>query len=655
MRLLLGRFFSASSLTTGGSANAVPSGVGRGELAAYIALAVAGVLPALLHPGSIVGDGVDAYGTHWFYWWTRRCIEHLQNPGFTNLFFYPSGKDVFAHTGLNLVDAALSVPFQWVFGPTLYQPLFIIVLQLGNALSMRALAADVFSDRRTVVVSTLLWMTNPFVLYELTDGRPTQAFLWFIPTAFLFLRRSARQPGWGNAVGLGVSVAMAGWSYWFNGYFLVLLLVPLAAFELRDASDRRGALARWTVGALICLMLVAPAIWGMAAAYRAGAVPGGAAAGGIFDAPAGIGEGGLTAYRGIWRLESGSAPQLLQPAWGIPLLLALLWRGGVLARARWAAMLAVGLVIAVGPILVSGDPPVLWSPYMVFYRVLPFFNRLWFPYRVLGVALVPACLLIGAWAARFRWLPSMVLGLSLAGQAFVAVWPLSWHAAAAPPLLTSLRKEGGAVIFMPFKAQHDGVMWQTEFALPTFGGMGETAPAFWPPDFRPRLSNGFIRALRGAVMVPVRAVPFAPQERAAIASTGFRWVVLRISQIDMEVVRDAKRSGLPADKIRARAESVQMTSRVIGSPPVGLDGDVVLWDMQAKWQGPQDSAYTDARLAAAPGWSGDLTALEMRMAELGRVTEPVMQDVPVVEPRGPAGRPPAGVAPSPAPGPAPGR
>jgi len=608
-------------------------------------LALAGVLPALLHPGSIVGDGVDAFGTHWFYWWTRTCIEHLQNPGFTNLFFYPSGKDVFAHTGLNLVDAALSVPFQWVFGPTLYQPLFIVVLQLGNALSMRALAADVFADRRTVVVSTLLWMTNPFVLYELTDGRPTQAFLWFIPAAFLYLRRSARLPGWGNAVGLGLSVAMAGWSYWFNGYFLVLLLLPLAAFELRDAPDRRGALARWVVGALLCLLLVAPAIWAMAGAYKAGSVPGGAAAGGIFDAPSGIGEGGLTAYRGLWLLESKSAPQLLQPAWGIPLLLALLWRGGTLARPRWAAMLIVGLVVAVGPILIAGDPPVLWTPYMLLYRVLPFFNRLWFPYRVLGVAFVPACLLIGAWAARFRWLPAMILTLSLAGQAFVAVWPLSWHSAASPPLLTSLRKEGGALIFMPFKVSHDGLMWQTEFELPTFGGMGETAPAFWPADFRPRLSNGYIRALRGAVMVPARAVPFAPQERNAIANAGFRWVALRISQLDMEVARAAERSGAPADKRRSRLEAVQMTSRVVGSEPVGLDGDVVLWDMQGTLQPHAVAAYSEARLADAPGWSGRLTELEMRMLELGRVTEPVMQDIPVVEPRGPGGARPPGAGP----------
>ncbi len=650
MRTPFGRLFSGFAREAGGSLPQEGSaGVGRRELAAYVVLALAGVLPALLHPGSIVGDGVDAFGTHWFYWWTRRCIEHLQNPGFTNLFFYPSGKDVFAHTGLNLVDAALSVPFQWVFGPTLYQPLFIVVLQIGNALSMRALAADVFADRRTVVVTTLLWMTNPFVLYELTDGRPTQAFLWFIPAAVLYLRRSARQPGWGNAVGLGLSVAMAGWSYWFNGYFLVLLLLPLAAFELRDAPDRRGALARWVVGALLCLLLVTPAIWAMAGAYKAGSVPGGAAAGGIFDAPSGIGEGGLTAYRGLWLLESKSAPQLLQPAWGIPLLLALLWRGGALARPRWAAMLIVGLMVAVGPILIAGDPPVLWTPYMLLYRVLPFFNRLWFPYRVLGVAFVPACLLLGAWAARFRWLPAMILTLSLAGQAFVAVWPLSWHAAASPPLLTSLRQEGGGVIFMPFKVSHDGLMWQTEFELPTFGGMGETAPAFWPADFRPRLANGYIRALRGAVMVPARAVPFALQERNAIANGGFRWVALRISQLDMEVARAAERSGAPADKRRSRLEAVQMTSRVVGSEPVGLDGDVVLWDMQGALQPPAAAAYSEARLADAPGWFGRLTELEMRMLELGRGTAPVMQDVPVVEPRGPGGpRPPAS-------GPVPGR
>lgn len=598
----------------------------RGEVAAYAGLALLAMAPALLHPGSIVGDGVDAYGSHWFYWWMRTCVEHLQSPAWTNLFFYPSGKDVFAHTGLNLLDALLSVPFQWVFGPTLYQPIFMVVLLVGNALTMRALAWDVFGERRAAVVTALLWMTNPYVCYELTEGRPTQAFLWFVPPAFLCLRRAARQPGWMNAVGLGLAVGLAGWTYWFNGFFLVLLMTPLALFELRDAPDRRGALLRWGGGALVAAALVLPAVAAMAVAARHGAVPGVTNSGGIFDAPAGIGEGGLTPYRGLYLVERQGAPQLLQPAWGIPLLLALLARRSPVPRARWIAVLAAGLTIGIGPVLIDGVKPVLWTPYMVLYRLLPFFNRLWFPYRVLGVAFVPVCLLIAGWSQRARWLAPLIVVGSLAGQAYMAVWPLGRHDAASPPMLTALKHEGGALIFLPFKAQHDGLMWQTEFELPTFGGMGETAPTFWPADMRERLNNNFFRALRGAIMVPPQPVPYTPAERGALEAYGFRWVAVRIHLLDQEVDRIARRRRVPSDIPGARREAVRLASEVIGSPPAGLDADVVLWDLKGTYTADAAYAYSDARLQAIPPWIGALSAFEARMQTLGRMSAPAMQD-----------------------------
>ncbi len=628
----------------------------RREFAAYVAVAVAGVLPALLHPGAIVGDGVDAYGSHWFYWWMRACIAHLWNPAWTNFFFYPSGKDVFAHTGLNLVDATLSVPFQWALGPTLYQPVFIVVLQLGNAVAMRALAQDIFPDKRTVFATTLLWMTNPYVLFELTEGRPTQALLWFVPTAMLYLRRAARAPGWRNPVGLGLSVGLAGWTYWFNGYFLVLSLIPLALFELADARDRLRVLARWAVGTAVCLLLVAPAVWQMADVYREGGVPGLADGGGVFQPPSGIGEGAATAHRGLWQMEANGAPQFLQPAWGLPLLLALLGRGVPLARARWAAVLAVAGAIAIGPVLVASADPVLWSPYMVLYRILPFFERLWFPYRALGVASVPASLLLGAWAARSRWLPGALVALSLGGQAVVAVWPLNWHVAASPPMLTALRAEGGGLIFLPFKFQHEGLMWQTEFQLPTFGGMGESAPATWPDDLRSRLSNGFIRGLRGAMMVPPQPAFFAPPARAEIEGLGFRWVAVRVSLLDAEIDRVARansttpgaavgaRAGgaeTPERRSVARADAIDRTSHVVGSGPVGIDGDVVLWDLQGAWRAPASAAYSAARLAAIP-WTGEhRSAFHRRLFALGRAPTDNFQT--------PSGRPPRPVPPSPAP------
>ena len=66
------------------------------------------VLPAIIS-STVIGEGIDLFGTLWFYWWVDIWEMGQKDP---TLFFYPYGKDFFAHTGNNLVDAYLSIPFQ---------------------------------------------------------------------------------------------------------------------------------------------------------------------------------------------------------------------------------------------------------------------------------------------------------------------------------------------------------------------------------------------------------------------------------------------------------------------------------------------------------------------------------------------------------------
>ena len=45
----------------------------------------------------LLGDGVDLFGTIWFYWWVKYCLVNGIDPSFTDIFFHPYGKDIFAH------------------------------------------------------------------------------------------------------------------------------------------------------------------------------------------------------------------------------------------------------------------------------------------------------------------------------------------------------------------------------------------------------------------------------------------------------------------------------------------------------------------------------------------------------------------------------
>ena len=206
------------------------------EHATYAFVALGAVAAALLQPGHIVGDGVDQYGTFWFYWWIGHCIETGQDPGFTDLMFSPLGKDIFAHTGNNFVDAVVAQPFQALLGFPRYQPVFVGVVLFVNALAMRPLARRVLGGGGPGLswggfAAVLLWMANPFVLFELMTGRLTQAFLWFLPLAFssfLALEERARKAelAWNSprllvpAVLAGVWTGLQAWTYWFMGFFM---------------------------------------------------------------------------------------------------------------------------------------------------------------------------------------------------------------------------------------------------------------------------------------------------------------------------------------------------------------------------------------------------------------------------------------------------
>ena len=110
---------------------------------AFSLLAVAG---AIGRPGRVIGDGVDLYGTFWFYWWIDRCLTSLTDPSFTDMMFHPLGKDIFAHTGNNFVDAVLAWPVQALLPYPGYQPVWVLVLLAVNGLTFWPLARHLADD-----------------------------------------------------------------------------------------------------------------------------------------------------------------------------------------------------------------------------------------------------------------------------------------------------------------------------------------------------------------------------------------------------------------------------------------------------------------------------------------------------------------------------
>lgn len=605
-------------------------------------VAIFAVSGALFRPGWVIGDGVDLYGTFWFYWWIDRCLTTWTDPSFTDMMFYPLGKDIFAHTGNNFVDAILAWPLQAVLPYPDYQPVWVAVLLFGNTWAFWPLAQHLFGPRsRAAAFSTALWALHPFALFECMTGRLTQALLWWVPLALLGFLRAGEDKGWLKwAVLAGVMTGLSGWTYWFLGYFVALAFgwLALVAMVRPNAGQSRLKLLRgWAVAAVVCGIVVAPGIVAMASAKASGAVPGLAeASAGWFDLPGGKANNVSSTLHGLVLMERHGQPQLTTLTWSVVAVLALVWGR---RRARWVGLAALVAAFSVGPVWpTEGGEPIRMFHYLFAYHAVPFLDRLWFPYRMVVVCFLALSIAAGTVFSRVEerlgTTRAAVLGgafvvLAAVEQARNLALPLVARDLTPPPVMAALGEVGGGLVELPIGLARLSIAWQPVHEQPTFGGMAENARLFWPDGFDRRFTNRFVQFLKGATFNPEKARPFEPTDAIQLRAEGFRWVVLDRHLIDANLHNTPVfRKWSEAERDRAPFFVQDRLTEALGAP-VAVDGAVVVWDLAAMTiDGPQDApseavleafAPTEASLSTRTWPLDDMPAYERKMRERGRL------------------------------------
>ena len=618
---------------------------------AFSLLAVAGTIG---RPGRVIGDGVDLYGTFWFYWWIDRCLTSLTDPSFTDMMFHPLGKDIFAHTGNNFVDAVLAWPVQALLPYPGYQPVWVLVLLAVNGLTFWPLARHLFGKRSwATLLSTGLWTIHPFVLFECMTGRLTQAMLWWLPLAVLGFVRTGEPLGPGGRWNqfkwpllMGVMTGLCAWTYWFLGYFVVLGFAWMGAVTLaRPPEGRRRSdlLAGWAASAAACVIVVLPGILAMRGAADTGAVPGlHDASAGLFDLPRQLGNNVSQTLHGLVLMERHGQPQLTTWTWllGLPLLLAF-------ARNRllWLGLAGTIVAFAIGPVWPGADgESTRMFHYLLAYRLVPFFDRLWFPYRMVVVAFLGLCVAAGTAMSRLQdsrfgrhagLVALVVLGLAAVEQNRHLALPLVSRDLAPPKVMHALGEVGGGLIELPVGLARVSIAWQPVHEQPTFGGMAENARLFWPPGFDKRLSNRFIRFLKGATIDPAQERTFKPSDVLRFKAEGFRWVVLDRHLVDANLHNTPMWRKLDDSK-EARLQAPFLVQDYLAAelgPPVAVEGEVVVWDLQG-WgaKGREISppipelapfAPTHESLTTRTWPLDDMPAYERHLRESGRIPDPL--------------------------------
>ncbi len=483
---------------------------------------------------------VDAWGTQWFYWFVGRQLGAGEGLGHSTLFFHPWGKDIYLHTGGNVLDALLAWPVRWVVGPVAGYNLFVLAIVATNAWAMRRLLVRLGATAEASALAGVFFAFNPWVLHELRDGRPTQALLAFV-LLFLadYLSLDTDRRRW-LPVRAGGWLALAGLTYWYNALFVGIAAGVLALARAAATRDGR-TLLRHAAAGLVALVLVAPFALPMLGAAD---VPG------LLD----VEKWTLTAWSpttregvdiGVYTFDPttlGSGFYALKDDGGLAFLreattvlvaqVAVLLAGLVLAPRRIAGaaivLIGVSLAIALGP-EAAGVPNPL---YHALVHASSVFQRLWWPSRALVLAQIGLALLTGFALVRLRGAaPWVALGL---GAAWIVeldgakLAPMSTWEAGIPAGYRCLGEaDDGAIIELPYAHTQAHLYFQTVHGRPIFGGMVEDNPVFAPAEqVAIQQSNSFLSVLLDQAASGAKAPDYTAEDAAAVAAMGYEWVVL---------------------------------------------------------------------------------------------------------------------------------
>lgn len=514
-------------------------------LLAVMALAGGELLPTWGE--RLVGiGGVDHPGTIWTAWALRDALaaRDLGRLLHTPWFFHPWGQDLYRHTGLNLLDALIALPFgTGAAGGNAAAGALVGLNGLAAWLAARWLGAAPAVARW----AGLAVAVAPFPLYELVEGRPTQALL---APALLAVAAWARlEGGEGRGWVAGGLLALTGYGYWFYG-----LVGALAAAVLLVGPRWREAGRGLGVAAALVLPLAGPLLL----ASLRGEVPGM----GALDREARLllhAWQPLVGASGYFTAESFVPTQHALPLG----MLAAAW---ALRRRPLAwALGALLLVLATGPWLLVGDRVLPEPLYHGLAALLPPLERWWHPARTLGI--VTAALGVGL--ARLG--PRAVAGVSaltLLQSVLAGLLPLpTWDPS--PPAgyrCLAAGDDGGALVELPWTATPTSLAWQPLHRRPILGGMWATDPAFQPPE-APRLRaedpllSGLLPRARGAV-APVG-------DPAGLLALGYRWVVLRRDELPAG-------EGATARALRRQADAALRDAL---GPPAWDDARTTIWSL----------------------------------------------------------------------------
>jgi hypothetical protein len=269
---------------------------------------------------------------------------------------------------------------------------------------------------------------------------------------------------------------------------------------------------------------------------------------------------------------------------------------------------------------------------MAAYKYLPFFDRLWFPYRLIVVTFLALALALGGLVDRVSKRRHrvglamgvlMVLGTALEQNRNLA-YPLVHKDMETPKLYEWIGVEGGGLVEMPLGIGRISIAWQGVHGQPTYGGMAENASLFWPEGYKERLrDNRFVRALKRLTRQPDEfdccENPSIQKGMDSLVTEGFRWVVLDRHLVDSDLHRYPYGRNASISQVMSAPFDVQAHLIEALGEPTAVDGSLVVWDLLGSSSPPVDLTPTVENLSHRSWPMDDMPAYEAHLRSQGRI------------------------------------
>ncbi len=549
---------------------------------------------------------VDHYGTQWFYWFTEQAVLGDESAVHTDLMFFPFGKDIYGHTGANVLDALAAIPFRRALGHVAGYNSFLFVGMALSALAAARFAYHLTRDVQAASLAAVVLALSPWVLFEAMEGRPTQALLG-LPILFMHAAWvSGTEKGWRAPLLAGMYLALTGYQYWFYAFFVGLGCVIWGLWATWRRTPGAGPwwqiLSRFALAAAVALVLCAPAVLPMLLA-TSGAdteIPGllHVEVWNLRATPPLTDEGqlvGIFNWQPLRRAagfyvtdfeqnERFLTRVVLTPLLTLPLLGLWLYKPGTLKRGPVLGWLVLAVLLATGPLFIIGSVLLPNPVYISLTQNVGFFQRLWWPGRayVLIALMMPFVAALALMAIPSRWRTAAWAGLAL-GWAVEArtldLFPFeTWNAGIPAGYKCLATGPEGAVLELPYNFTQAHLYYQIQHGRPIFGGMLENNKVFTPRETTELLKNNtLLIALRDPSSLYESEFKVEPEHYTQLEDLGFRYVLLQKDAFLPPVTQEL--NGLAATALRSRSRNTERVIRNTLGTPVYNDARISIYPL----------------------------------------------------------------------------